>query len=81
MIMNDVTLDPVDQAYCEGKLGRENKKNRDAFRSCRVTRNFLLYIRGRPDRAKGLFPPVADIRYCRTKAEGQELIDKLKEAL
>ncbi len=80
MLFN-LALEPVDQAFCDGKLGAMNKKNAAAYRACRITRNFLWYIQAKPEGVNGRFPPLADIRYCRTEAEIDEVISRLEAAL
>jgi hypothetical protein len=76
-----LALEPADQAYCDGKLGAANQKNEAEHRSCRITRNFLWYIQAEPEGVDGLFPPLADIRYCRTAAERKELFFRLEDAM
>jgi hypothetical protein len=76
-----LALEPADQAYCDGKLGVANEKNEAEHRSCRITRNFLWYIQAEPEGVDGLFPPLADIRYCRTAAERKELFFRLEDAM
>lgn len=73
-----MALEPVDEAFCDGKLGARNPRNEAAYRACKVTRNFLWFIREDPKGVAGLFPPSADIKYCRTPAEKKELFDRLQ---
>lgn len=80
-LLMDLALEPADRAYCNGKVGLENSENETEYGSCRVTRNFLWYIRVKPKVVKGRFPPMADIRYCRTKAERKELFARVKDGL
>lgn len=80
-LLLDSALEPADRAYCNGKLGLENSENKAEYEICRVTRNFLWYIRVKPKVVKGRFPPMATIRYCRTKAEQKELFARVKDGL
>lgn len=76
-----LALEPVDEAFCDGKLGALNKKNEAEHRACRITRNFLWYIKAKPEGVNGRFPPLVDGLYCRTEAELDELIARLEAAL
>lgn len=83
MLLYIMALEPVDEAFCDGKLGVRNPKNEDEYRSCRITRNFLWVIQNDPNdlrENKGLFPDLAHIRYCRTPAERKVLFSRLEEA-
>lgn len=78
-----MALEPVDEAFCDGKLGVRNPKNDDEYRACRITRNFLWVIQNDPNDLrdnKGLFPELAALRYCRTPAERKFLLARLEEA-
>lgn len=71
-------LEPVDQAFCEGRIGAPTPANAAEHRACKVTRNFLWYIREDPQGVKGLFPPSAELRYCRNAAERKELFARVR---
>ena len=62
-------LSPDDKAFCESKTSDAND-----FKKCHVTRNFIADINHSRDQA---FPPMADIRYTRDKAEREKILDKL----
>ena len=44
IMIHNMALEPVDEAFCDGKLGVRNPKNEVEYRSCRITRNFLWMI-------------------------------------
>lgn len=62
-------LHPDDKAFCESKTSDASE-----FKKCHVTRNFLVDINNGRDQA---FPPMADLRYTRDKAEREKIADKL----
>lgn len=78
--IHNMALEPVDAAFCDGKLGVRNPKNDERYRACRVTRNFLWMIENAPEKVKGFFPELAELRYCRTAAERKILMAWLEDA-
>lgn len=78
--MDFLSLETEDRAFCDGRVGTENPKNKAEYRACRITRNFLAVIRFDPEAIKGLFPDLADIKYCRTAAERKVLLAWLEDA-
>lgn len=75
-----LSLETEDRAFCDGRVGTENPKNKAEYRACRITRNFLAAIRFDPEAIKGLFPELADIKYCRTAGERKTLFAWLEDA-
>lgn len=80
ILIHNMALEPVDEAFCDGKLGVRNPKNEVEYRSCRITRNFLWMIGNAPEQVKGLFPELAELKYCRTAAERKVLLGWLEDA-
>ena len=62
-------LNPDDKAFCESKTSDAGE-----LKKCHVTRNFIADINNGRDQA---FPPMADLRYTRDKAEREKIADKL----
>ena len=80
ILIHNMALEPVDEAFCDGKLGVRNPKNEVEYRSCRITRNFLWMIGNAPEQVKGRFPELAELKYCRTAAERKVLLAWLEDA-
>ena len=80
IMIHNMALEPVDEAFCDGKLGVRNPKNEVEYRSCRITRNFLWMIGNAPEKVKGFFPDLAELKYCRTAAERKVLLAWLEDA-
>ena len=66
-------LGPADKAWCDQKAGRDNRAE---YNKCHVTRLFLYDIEKKQTQG---FPPLADYKYLRDKAEKDKIIDQMLE--